>query len=157
MTQNSELVRLPRERVEQLRQMIAGVENATISAAIGKLFAIVRDQGLIEHGIPGIAINTFSDGIAIKFDDADWQRVTFKEAGKISNEIREYLKGNLENTKQVHLCPTHETDFMVWGKAGGRAVAIAIPHKAKPKVLTRDLAEEFADLIDHEIVAAKVG
>lgn len=145
-------VKLPRERLEQLRQLVQNVPNATISEAIGAVLKMAREQGRIDIGIPGVEFHALSDGIAIRIDSGEFAGFSFDEAERIANEIRKFVAGERENAGTIILCDTHESTFMVKGK--GRGVAISIPANAAPKVLTHDLARELADVIEHEIAKA---
>lgn len=149
----SDAIRLPKDRADQLRKFAQDTNDSTISAALGRLMKMARDHGLIEHGIPSVKINSLKDGLAIKFDGGETVGFAFKDAQRMSDEICRCLRGENGGTKIIHLCQTHGGSFSVNGR--GNAIAVSIPLDAKPKMFTRDLASEFADLLEHEIANAE--
>lgn len=154
MTKALTTIRLPRDRVNQLRQVAQGMNDATLSEALGAIFKMAREQGLVAHGIPSVQINALDDGLAIKFDEGETVGFSFDEAQRIANEIRNCLAGKNEGQRLVHMCEAHAGSFWVHGR--GNAVAIAMPVNSDPKMFTRDLAAELADLLEHEIAKGKI-
>lgn len=148
-------IQLPRERIEQLRQFGQATSTSTMSEIVGSLLKLARQQGLVEHGIPGIDVNVLADGLAIRFPDSPTTGFSFNAAAKISDTVREYLDGQHAGEKNAHLTDpdSHANSFAIWRR--GNSIKIAIPMNGSEKTFTRDLAEEFADLLDQAIRQSK--
>lgn len=144
-------LKLPRDRVEQLRQFSRGMNNATISATLGAVFEAARAQGLIPYGIPSVTIDSGVGGVTIHFEGQRGAKFSSAEARWLADAVRNYLSGEQAGAKNTcsERSSTSSNHFSVQGR--GNAVAIAIPADADPKMFTRDLALEFADLIEQEI------
>ncbi|WP_420010466.1 hypothetical protein [Tateyamaria sp.] len=83
----ADAIRLPKDRADQLRQLAQNMDDSTISAAVGRLMQMAREQGLVEHGIPSVQINALSDGLAIRFDEGDTFGFTFSSVQELSDSI----------------------------------------------------------------------
>ncbi|MDM8166995.1 MAG: hypothetical protein QUV18_13680 [Roseovarius sp.] len=151
-------IQLPRERIEQLRQFGQATSTSTMSEIVGSLLKLARQQGLVEHGIPGInvKVNVLADGLAIRFPNSPTAGFSFDAASKIADTIREYLDGQHAGEKNAHLTDpdTHANSFAIWRR--GNSIKIAIPMNAPEKNFTHDLAEEFADLLDNAVARSKI-
>lgn len=148
----ADAIRLPKDRADQLRQLAQNMDDSTISAALGRLMQMAREQGLVEHGIPSVQINALSDGLAIRFDEGDTFGFTLSSVQELSDNICQCLRGENNGMRLTHICEPHNSSFAVTGR--GNAISISIPEDAKPKMFSRDLASEFADLLEHEIANA---
>jgi len=133
-------MKVPSERHAQLKQMAANMGRVNVSEVLAKLIELAQNEGLIDHGIPGVKINALSDGIAIKFDEGETRGFSHEEAGRLASEIRDYLSGERS-------AKTDSENFSLKGK--GQGLAISIPANGTPKVFDRGLAAEFARLIDN--------
>lgn len=138
-------VAMPTERAFQLRELADALGGATMSETLQKLFQAARAQGLIEgHSIPGVTINALSDGVAIKFDDAEAAGFTIEGARALADTVRDFVAGTNTTSHQI------DTDhgFTVRRKGRGVIVELGIRKDAPEKAWNFDIAAEFADLID---------
>uniref|UniRef100_UPI003B51999C hypothetical protein n=1 Tax=Roseovarius indicus TaxID=540747 RepID=UPI003B51999C len=154
-------IQLPRERIEQLRQFGQATSASTMSEIVGSLLKLARQQGLVEHGIPGIDVNVLADGLAIRFPNSPTTGFSFEAASRIADTIREYLNGEhvgekIEERIDIHLTDpdNHAGSFSIWRR--GNSLKIGIPMNAPEMNFTHDLAAEFADLLDRAIRQSKV-
>ncbi|MDO6521288.1 hypothetical protein Q4578_06800 [Shimia thalassica] len=144
---NHPTIKVPHERLTQLKQMAANMGAVNMSEVFAKLIAYAQSEGLIAHEIPGVKINALSDGLAIKFDDGETVGFSFEEAARLTSEIRAYLAGEREKQKVISLNNDRAANFALAGK--GQGLSVAIPaFGEKPKVFDRGLADEFARLVD---------
>lgn len=147
-------IKLPTDRVNQLREVARGMgENTTLSAALGGIFKMYREQGMLSHGIPSVQINSLADGLAIKFDEGQTVGFSFTDAQRLATEIRNCLAGANEGQKIIHMLSDHAGSFMVHGH--GNAIGVSLPMSVPPKMFSRDLALELADLVEYEISKAQ--
>ena len=138
---NHPTLKVPPERLAQLREMAANMGGVNVSEVLAKLIEFAQREGLIDHAIPGVRINALSDGVAIKFDEGETVGFSYEEAGQLAFEIRKYLSGERS-------AKTDNENFSIKGK--GQGVAVSIPANSEtPKVFDRGLAAEFARLIDN--------
>lgn len=153
-------IQLPRERLDQLRQFaqnmqtVQGVPDATMSAVIGELLNLARREGRIGHGIPGIEINALSDGIAVRLDDCATAGFSFEDATSIAKTIRNFLAGDRPKGGVLVISSLHRGLFRIFGKGQGVVISTEAKAGAGEKILTRDLAAELADLLDHAVSTA---
>jgi hypothetical protein len=139
-------LQLPAERLAQLKELavvFGGSTPATLSETIGNLISLARDQGLIDHGIPGIQLHCLSDGLVMNFDGGQPTELSFSGARMMSTQVRNYLSG-----VKVELEPESDTIFEVAGKGGN---AVVVKFGGIEKVLSRDVAKDFADLIETSV------
>lgn len=140
-------MRLPADRVEQLRQFADAIGGGTLSEAMGQLFKLAREQGLIEHNIPSVQINRFPDGIAIALRDGQTEGLSFGDATMIADQLRECVNGTDNGRKSADREPDSEAMWLVY-RQGGTAVGLAIPAASEPRLFSLDLALELADLLE---------
>lgn len=142
-------IKLPADRIAQLRQIAADMDGGTMSAALGRLLKLARDQGYVAHGIPSVAINSIGDELQIKLGEGKAVLFSLDDLQKMADTVRDFLAGNLDNGRgQIVVRMFKGGGFSILGRGNG--VKIAIPIGAEPFVFTRDLAEEFADLLEYE-------
>lgn len=149
-------IKLPDDRVQQLRNL-AEAQGTSLSGVVGSLMKLLYEHTEVEHNIPSIKVNALSDGLAIRFPDSDVTGFSFEAAARLAEVIREYLRGDhAGERKDIELTDTdsHGGSFAIWRK--GNAIKIAIPSSAPEKNFTRDLAEEFADLLENAVAKAHV-
>ena len=112
---------------------------------------IARAQGLVDHTIPGVEINSFSDGLAIAFDDATPTGFSHEGIAALAATIRDFVNGTAEAGVFVNL----DHDYSVSRR--GTSFKLSIPaNSASPKTWAADVALDFADLIEVESVKAYV-
>ena len=80
--------------------------------------------------------------------DGETVSFTFDEAQLIADAIKDCLAGKNEGEKIAI-----NGSFSVHGR--GNAIAVAAPESAAPKMFTRDLALEFAELLERETAKSK--
>lgn len=137
---NHPSLKVPAERITQLKEMAANMGGVNISECLAKLIEFAQREGLIDHAIPGVQINALSDGIAIKFDKDETRAFSIEEAGHLASAIRAYLSGDRS-------AKVESENFSLKGK--GQGIAISIPANSQtPKVFDRGLSAEFARLIE---------
>ena len=143
-------LRLSGERKIQLEEIAQLTGAGSMSAAIGELIKLAREQGLVDHGIPGVTINSFCDGMAISFDDATPTSFSHEGVAALAATIREFVNG----AEQAKVTYNLDHDFSVSRR--GTSFKVAIPeNSATPKTWAADIALEFADLIEAESMKAK--
>lgn len=144
----ADAIRLPKDRADQLRQFAQGMDDSTISAAVGNLLKLAREQGLVQHGIPSVTINAFPDGLAIRLGEGKTVGFSTADAKAIASTLRDFLENRTESKRgEIVVRMSKSGSFSVLGRGNG--VKIAMPVGAEPFIFTRDLVEELADLIDH--------
>lgn len=141
---NHPTLKVPQERITQLKQMAANMGAVNMSEVLAKLIEFAQNEGLVAHEIPGVTINALADGLAIKFDDGEYVKFSFEEAALLASEIRAFLSG--EPKTVISINADKQMNFGLKGK--GQGIAISIPAKSAAKVFDRGLASEFARLID---------
>lgn len=149
-------LKLPRDRVEQLRQFSRDMNNATMSATLGAVFKAARAQGVIPYGIPSVTVDPKAEGLAIHFEGRRGATFSFAEARLLVDSVLGYLSGEQVDEKNMRTegSSTSSGNFSIRGR--GNAVAISIPAEADPKMFTHDLALEFAELIERTLSGADV-
>lgn len=143
---NHPTLKVPQERITQLKQMAANMGAVNMSEVLAKLIEFAQSEGLVAHEIPGVKINALSDGVAIKFDDSETVGFSFEEAARLASEIRDFLTGERSPNTLISIGADKQMKFGLKGK--GQGIAISIPAKSEAKVFDRGLASEFARLID---------
>ena len=122
-----------------------------MSATIGKLIELARAQGLVDHTIPGVTINSFGDGLAIAFNDATPTGFSHEGIAALVATIRDFVNGTAQS-KMVH---NLDHDFSV--SRQGTSFKVAVPvNGPNVKTWSADIAMDFADLIEVESVKADV-
>ncbi|OWU84469.1 hypothetical protein ATO6_12310 [Oceanicola sp. 22II-s10i] len=144
-------IQLPRERLEQLRQLSLGMPDTTMSAVIGELLNLARREGLIGHDIPGVTINALSDGIAIRFEDGPTSGFSFEEAAGIAETIRKFVAGDRPKGGVMIFAASHKSVFHIVGKGQGIEVKTISGSREGSKILTRDLTMELAEVLDRVV------
>ncbi|KRS11033.1 hypothetical protein XM53_18310 [Roseovarius atlanticus] len=142
---NHPTLKVPQERITQLKQMAANMGAVNMSEVLAKLIELAQSQGLINHEIPGVHINELQDGLVIRFDDGELTGFSFDEAGSLASEIRSFLSGERDGKAKEGTSATHGK-FSLKGK--GQGIAVSIPADGEAKVFDRGLASEFARLIE---------
>tara|TARA_R100000935_G_scaffold43359_1_gene65729 strand:- start:3445 stop:3882 length:438 start_codon:yes stop_codon:yes gene_type:complete len=143
-------MRLSGERKIQLEEIAQLTGAGSLSAAIGELIKLARTQGMVDHSIPGVTINSFDDGLAIAFDDASPTGFSHDGVEALAATIRDYVQGTAEGG----VCCNMDHDYSVSRR--GSSFKVAIPmNSANPKTWAADIALEFADLIEAECEKAK--
>lgn len=138
-------IKLPDDRVQQLRKL-AEAQGTSLSGAVGGLMKLLYAHTEVEHDIPSIKVNAFPDGLAIQFPKSKVTEFSFAAATRMADVIREFVAGEHTAKKFVG---GPDGPFEIWRK--GNAIKIAIPLQSPEKNFTRDLAEEFADLLENAV------
>ncbi len=150
---NHPTLKVPQERITQLKQMAANMGAVNMSEVMAKLIEFAQSEGLIAHEIPGVKINAFSNGLAIKFDDGETVGFTFDEAARFASEIKDFLAGERSNQHVMSINAQKKMNFALKGR--GQGIAVSVPADAAPKLLDRGLATELARLIEMAIANAE--
>lgn len=140
-------VRLPMERKIQLDAIAEVVGTTSFSATLATLIDLAREQGLVSHGIPGVTLNAFPDGLSIVFDEMPPVAMSPKGAAMMAQTIRAVVDGTEGAGAVVNL----DHCFTVKRRGSGVRVALHADGKEPTKTWSPDLASEFADLIDHAL------
>lgn len=135
-------VQIPQERLLQLKELAEALGGTTMSATLGKLFELARSEGLITSGIPGIDINVLSDGIVLCFDDTHRVPLTFGQA----EELTAILSTSAAEQRPETAAGRTPLPVQVTRKGNG-VVLSADDHSTPLKILSKDLALEFADVL----------
>lgn len=143
---NHPTIKLPHERLTQLKQMAANMGAVNMSEVLAKLIEFAQNEGLVAHEIPGVKINALADGLAIKFDDGETVGFSHAEAAQLASEIRAFLSGEANARTLISINADKQMNFGLKGR--GQGIAISIPANSEAKVFDRGLASEFARLID---------
>lgn len=144
------MIRLSGERKIQLEEIAQLTGAASLSAAIGELMKTARAQGLVDHTIPGVVINSFDDGLAIAFDGATPTGFSHKGVAALAATIRDFVNGTAEAGVFVNL----HHDYSVSRR--GTSFKISIPANSEnPKTWAADVALDFVDLIEAESAKAR--
>ncbi|MFC2967711.1 hypothetical protein [Acidimangrovimonas pyrenivorans] len=150
---NHPTLKVPQERITQLKQMAANMGAQNMSEVLAKLIAFAQNEGLIAHEIPGVKINALADGLAIKFDDGETVGFSSEDAARLASEIRAFLAGERTAKQVISMNADKRANFALKGK--GQGIAVSIPAFSKtPKVFDRGLADEFARLIERALPEA---
>lgn len=146
-------VRLPQERVDQLRIFAETLNGrGTLSQAIGELMRMAAEQGRVPHGLPGVKVNRLSDGIAIQIADNEPQGFTFQDAQSIIDQVRTCCDTSQKATRMIVMGGDHKGTAEIH-RQGGTAVMVAIPFDAAPRNYPMDIAADFADVIERALKA----
>lgn len=143
---NHPTLKVPQERITQLKQMAANMGAVNMSEVLAKLIEFAQNEGLVAHEIPGVKINALADGVAIKFDDGETVGFSFEEAARLASEIRDFLKGERAAKTVISINTGKQMNFALKGR--GQGIAISIPANSPAKVFDRGLADEFTRLIE---------
>ncbi|WP_424976807.1 hypothetical protein [Leisingera sp. S232] len=146
---NHPTLKVPQERITQLKQMAANMGAVNMSEVLAKLVEFAQNEGLIAHEIPGVKINALPDGLAVKFDDGETVGFSFEDAARLATEIRGFLDGERDEKTVISMNSDKQMNFGLKGK--GQGIAISIPANSEAKVFDRGLTAEFARLIDMAI------
>lgn len=139
-------VQIPQERLAQLKELASALGGATMSATLGKLLELARSEGLVTSGIPGIDINVLSDGIVLSFDDTHRVPLTWSQA----EQIVAILSTNaVEQRPETSACRTR-LPLQVTRKGNGVVLSVD-DHAAPLKILSKDLALEFAEVLTDQL------
>jgi hypothetical protein len=114
--------------------------SRSISETIGRLIQCCAEQGRITHSIPGIAINAFPDGVAVKIGTNPTTGFTKEAARVLAETIRDLATGA---RKSGSIDMNH--DFTAVRQGNG--VRVSVPLTGEDKTFSVDLAIEFADLV----------
>lgn len=139
-------VQIPQERLAQLKELADALGGATMSATLGKLLELARSEGLVTSGIPGIDINVLSDGIVLSFDDTHRVPLTWRQA----EEIVTALSTNGAEQRPETAAGRTSLPLQVTRKGNGVVLAAA-DHAAPLKILSKDLALEFAEVLADQL------
>ena len=119
-----------------------------MSATIGKLIEIARAQGLVAHTLPGVAVNSFDDGLAIAFDGAAPIGFTHDGVASLAATIRSFVNDSAGVFGDANY------DYSVSRR--GTSFKVSIPaNSASPKTWAADVALDFADMIEAESAKAR--
>ncbi|MDE4173673.1 hypothetical protein PXK01_05875 [Phaeobacter sp. PT47_59] len=143
---NHPTLKVPQERITQLKQMAANMGAVNMSEVLAKLIEFAQSEGLIAHEIPGVKINALADGLAIRFDDGETIGFSHSEAAQLASEIRDFLSGERSAKTVISINAEKQMNFGLKGR--GQGIAISIPADAPAKMFDRGLADEFARLIE---------
>ena len=144
------MIRLSGERKIQLEEIAHLTDAASMSAAIGKLIELARAQGLVNHSIPGVTINSFADGLAITFGDASPVKFSHDGVASLAATIRNFVSGTADAGVFVNV----DHDYCVARR--GTSFKVSVPATStSPKTWAADIALDFADRIEAECVKAR--
>jgi len=140
-------IRLPKDRIKQLREFCDTMGGKTLSAGLGELLKFARNQGIIRHTIPSVQLNAFPDGVALTIEDNKSQGFSHAEVVQIATQIRQCVEKRNGGDKTGFLSETQGGTALIYGR-GGQTVAVCIPMNTEPKMFTLDLASDLADLLE---------
>ena len=134
-------IRLPVERVEQLRRFGDANGAATFGAIVGDLLGIAAEAGHADPFIPGVTVERVGTDIRIAFDGIDERVFSSFEAGVLMGSLTNYLA-----TGNGHICP--EARFALNAKGGPSVeIYLNLDLDGPRKRLTRDLVTDLIGLI----------
>lgn len=150
---NHPTLKVPQERIIQLKQMAANMGAVNMSEVMAKLVEFAQSEGLISHEIPGVKINALTNGLTIKFGDGETVGFSFDEAARFASEINGFLAGKRCNQYVISINDPKKMNFALKGR--GQGIAVSVPADATPKLFDRGLATELARLIEMAIADAE--
>ncbi len=144
------MMRISYERKLQLEEFAQALGGKSMNEAVGKLIQLAREQGLVEHSIPGVYVRVASDGLVISF--ADGKHVPFSRDGAecLVSTIREFVDGVEAGKCVINM----DHDFEVTRRGGAIKVSMPIGDTVT-KTWAPDIALDFAALIEAQLAAIK--
>lgn len=140
MTTTNPMLRLPPERIDQLKTLTAALGLASVADTVGHLIREQAARRVIPDTIPGLAVETTDNGVAITVDDALPTIYPRDVALKIATTIRQVVSGEASGTADV------TGNFIVMRQGNG--VRLHFPLTAPAKSVSPDVARDVARLIE---------
>lgn len=142
MTSTNPMLRLPPERIEQLKSLTAALGLASTAETIGHLIREKVAERVIPDTIPGMAINADADHVVIGIGEAPPIHYPKATAKKIAATIRQVANGDATGTADI------AGDYIVMRQGNG--VRLHFPLTAPAKSVSPDIARDIARLIEAE-------
>ena len=140
MTATNPMLRLPTERIEQLKTLTTALGLASTAETVGHLIREQAARHVIPDTIPGIDVATAGEGVSIKIGDGLPTLYPRATADKIAQTIRQVASGEATGTADV------TGNFIVMRQGNG--VRLHFPLTAPAKSVSPDIARDVARLIE---------
>lgn len=138
MSTQNPTIKLPAERVSQLKAIAAALDLASVADAVGYLVRKEIERGTIPDTIPGFVIKSYRNKVSIAVD-GDAPVLLSKEAtSRLAEVLEEVLEGEPGIANLEH-------SFVVMRQGIGVRVSFAIDPGGK--VLSRDVARDLARIL----------
>lgn len=141
MTSTNPMLRLPTERIEQLKNLTAALGLASTADTVGYLIREQAARQVIPDTIPGIDISAAGDDVSLKVGDGQPVLYSRAVADKIAVTIRQVAAGEATGTADV------TGNYIVMRQGNG--VRLHFPLTAPAKSVSPDIARDVARLIEN--------
>lgn len=138
MSPQNPTIKLPAERVSQLKAIADALDLASVADAVGYLVRKEIERGTIPDAIPGFVIKNYRNKVSIAVD-GDVPVLLSKEAVM---RFADAIDGALEGEPGI---VSIDYDFSVIRQ--GLGVRISVTVKPGGKVLSRDVARDLARIL----------
>lgn len=138
MSPQNPTIKLPAERIAQLKAIATALDLPSVADAVGHLIRNEIKKGTIPDAIPDIAVKAYRGKVSIAFDDGLPVLISKQAAGKLAETIEGAVSGG---PSQANL----DYDFAVLRQGNG--IRIRVPFGTDGKMLSRDLARDLARIL----------
>ena len=139
-------IRLPGERVEQLR-MIAKVKNKTISEVVGDYIRSEIEAGTIPASIPGVDVAKSEDGIMIVAGDME-AFIPLGEGPTVAEVLASAGSFSVKDTERKNRWIEDAAALSgIEVKRAGKGLKLVSPATQKAYPMNLDLAADLATMI----------
>lgn len=139
MSSQNPTIKLPPERVAQLKAIAAALDLPSVADTVGFLIRAEIKRGTIPASIPGFEIAPSRGKVRIAFDGGHPTLVSKDAARRFAKTITDVLDGEPSMVSM-------DDDFAVIRQ--GTGIRLSIPMTAQGKVMARDVARDVAALIE---------
>lgn len=137
------MLRLPAERIDQLKALTAALGLASTADTVGHLIREQAARRVIPDTIPGVLIEADAEGVSIAVGEAVPTRYSRATAAKIVATVRQVVNGEAAGTASI------DGNFIVMRQGNG--VRLHFPLTAPAKSVSPDIARDVARLIEQAI------
>lgn len=135
MSPQNPTIKLPAERIAQLKAIAAAHDLPSVADAVGYLIRNEIKKGTIPADIPGFDIKAHKGRVSIAFDGGHPTLISMVGARKLAKTIVNVLNGE-PNLVSI------DDDFAVIRQ--GIGIRISMPISSSGKVVSRDIARDVA-------------
>lgn len=139
MTTTNPMLRLPPERIDQLKSLTVALSLASIADTVGHLIREKVAERIIPDTIPGVTIERIEDGVSIAVGGSLPMIYPIAVAGQIATTIRQVVAGESSGTADV------SNNYIVMRQGNG--VRLHFPLTTPAKAVSPDVARDIARLI----------
>lgn len=143
MSTPNQMLRLPPERIEQLKTLTAALGLASTADTVGHLIREQALRAIIPDAVPGLHSEAVQGGVAIQVGDALPTTYSSEIASKIVSSIRLVANGTASGTADI------PGNFIVVRQGNG--IRLHFPAIAPAKNVSPDVARDFARILEANI------